>query len=376
MNVAPAQLEPLRVPRIWGAETLEPLYPDSQRFTGRIGEVWLTGEACRFAIGPFAGQTLGEAWPQMPAEWTGTRLAGQNHIPLLAKFIFPGDKLSVQVHPDDEYAKKHERANGGVGKTEMWYVAGALPGAKVRVGLDPGVTRETFLHSISAGTTERCLGAIAVKAGDTIFVPAGTVHMLGPGVVLYEMQQYSDLTYRVFDYNRFGAGGVSRELHVEKAMDVLRFGPPGEGELAPGRIESIALDGGPKAERRLLVACRYFAVERWKFSDRVTFETSPERFELLTPLEGAGRFAFPWSVPGDANRAARAAVPPESGASTANDEFTYAPGQSWLVPAALGTYAFEPTAPTTILRAYVPNLDALEQELAGNRATRASAPQS
>jgi mannose-6-phosphate isomerase len=366
VNVAPARLEPVRVARIWGAPSLEPLYPDTERFTGRIGEVWLTGESCRFEIGPFAGQTLGESWPQMPAEWTGTRLAGQDRIPLLAKFIFPGDKLSVQVHPDDAYAQKHERAAGGVGKTEMWYVAEAMPGAKVRVGLDPNCTREAFLRSISDGTTERCLSTIVVKAGDAIFVPAGTVHMIGPGVVLYEMQQYSDLTYRVFDFNRFGAGGTSRELHVEKAMDVLHFGPPGAGEAAPGRVEPIALDGEPKAERLLLVACRYFAVERWKFSDRITIETSPERFELLAPVAGTGRFTFPWSLPAGVTRAARAAAP-DSDSPVISDEFAYAPGQSWLLPAALGAYSFEPAAPTTMLRAYVPNLDALEQELAAMR---------
>jgi mannose-6-phosphate isomerase len=372
VNVAPALLEPLRVARIWGAPSLAPLYPDSEKFIGRIGEVWLTGETCRFAIGPFRGQTLAEAWPQMPAEWTGTRLTEQERIPLLAKFIFPGDKLSVQVHPDDAYAQKNERAAGGVGKTEMWYVAAAMPGATVRVGLAPSVTREAFLRSISEGSTERYLESIAVQAGDTIFVPAGTVHMIGPGVVLYEMQQYSDLTYRVFDYNRFGAGGTSRELHVEKAMDVLRFGPPAAAELSAGRVEPIALEGGPKAQRLLLVACRYFAVERWKFSDRVTIETSPERFEVLTPLAGTGRFAFPSSVPEGVSRAARAAAPPEAGVSTADAEFSYAPGQSWLVPAALGTYSFEPAAPTTMLRAYVPNLDALEQELAAVRAAGAA----
>jgi len=370
VNVAPALLEPLRVARIWGAQSLEPLYPDSERFIGRIGEVWLTGEPCRFANGAFAGKTLGAAWPQMPPEWTGTRLREQAHIPLLAKFIFPGDKLSIQVHPDDAYAQKHESAAGGVGKTEMWYVAEASKGAKVRVGLGASVTRQTFMRSISDGTTESCLEPIAVKTGDTIFVPAGTAHMIGPGVVLYEMQQYSDLTYRVFDFNRFGAGGIARELHVEKAMDVLRFGPPAGGEAAPGRVEPIALDGGPNAERLLLVACRYFAVERWKFSDRVSIETSPERFELLTPLAGTGRFAFPWSPPAEATRAARAAVPPDPHVVAPSEEFAYAPGQMWLIPAALGTYRIEPVAPTTFLRAYVPNLDTLEQELAAVRATQ------
>jgi mannose-6-phosphate isomerase len=327
--------------------SLQPFFPDAPGATEPIGEVWLTGDACRFANGPYAGQTLGEAWPNMPAEWAGTRIISSNkartRIPLLAKFIFPADKLSVQVHPDDAYAQEHEQAAGGVGKTEMWYVAEASAGATIRVGLRSNVTRESFARSIDDGTTEESLQPITVRAGDAIFIPAGVAHTIGPGVVLYEMQQHSDLTYRVFDYNRVGADGKARELHVKKAMDVLRFDAPIPTDARAGRVVPIALSGGPGAERLLLVACRYFAVERWEFARPVTLESSPERFELLTPLHGSGRIA-------------------------ANHEFTYAPGQAWLVPAALGTYTLEPTEPTTLLRAYVPNLEALEQELAGARA--------
>jgi mannose-6-phosphate isomerase len=345
--LAPARLDPCRVPRIWGVHSLQPFFPDAPGAAEPVGEVWLTGDACRFANGPYAGQTLGEAWPRMPTEWTGTRIASTSaahaRIPLLAKFIFPADKLSVQVHPDDAYAQEHEQAAGGVGKTEMWYVAKASAGATIRVGLRSNVTRESFARSIDAGTAEDCLQPIAVRAGDTIFIPAGTAHSIGPGVVLYEMQQHSDLTYRVFDYNRVGADGKTRELHVKKAMDVLRFDAPISTDARAGRVVPIALSGGPDAERLLLVACRYFAVERWEFARPVTLETSPERFELLTSLRGTGRIAV-------------------------NHEFTYAPGQAWLVPAALGSYTLEPTEPTTLLRSYVPNLEALEQELAGDHA--------
>jgi mannose-6-phosphate isomerase len=327
--------------------SLKPFFPDAPAASEPIGEVWLTGDACRFANGPYAGQTLGQAWPRMPAEWAGTQIVSSDkartRIPLLAKFVFPGDKLSVQVHPDDAYAQEHEQAAGGVGKTEMWYVAEASAGATIRVGLRPNVTRESFARAIDAGTAEDCLQPIAVRAGDTIFIPAGTAHTIGPGVALYEMQQHSDLTYRVFDYNRVGADGKARELHVKKAMDVLRFDAPISAEARAGHVVPIALSGGPDAERLLLVACRYFAVERWEFARPVTLETSPERFELLTPLRGSGRIAV-------------------------NHDFTYAPGQAWLVPAALGSYTLEPTEPTTLLRAYVPNLEALEQELAGERA--------
>jgi mannose-6-phosphate isomerase len=376
VNVAPARIEPLRVPRIWGVRSLDPLYDDTPPFSPLIGEVWLSGEACRFATGPFASQTLGEAWPQMPAEWTGTRFTRGNYrvqrIPLLAKYIFPGDKLSIQVHPDDAYAQQHERAAGGVGKTEMWYVAAAAAKANVRVGLAPNVTRDAFNRAIENDAIENCLESIVVHAGDVIFVPAGTAHMIGPGMVLYEMQQHSDLTYRVFDYNRFGADGKARELHLEKAMGVMHFGSYAPDETVPGRVEPMTLDGGPDAERILLVACRYFAVERWHFEKSVTIETSSEQFELLTPLVGTGRIAAPSGLV-SSEPARRGA--PTLDPTAPHDEFTYAPGQSWFVPAALGKYSFEPAEPTTLLRAYVPNLEALERETAVSRAGHSARPQ-
>lgn len=375
MNLEPARLEPLRVPRIWGVRNLQPFYPEVPSGSPLVGEAWLTGDACTFASGPYAGQTLGHAWPEMPAEWTGTRLAHEPRIPLLAKLIFTADKLSVQVHPDDAYAQKHERAAGGVGKTEMWYVGEAAIGSKVCVGMRANVTRETFLRAIADGSAERCLAPIDVHAGDAIFVPAGTAHMIGPGVVLYEMQEYSDLTYRVFDFNRVGADGKPRELHIEKAMDVLRWDSTDSSDspsFAAGRVVPIALKTNAGAERLLLVACRYFAVERWKFTGTITMETSPERFEVLTPLAGNGRIALPRNVAPSESRALRAALPPNSPSPAPSAEFDYAPGQTWLVPAALGKYEIESAQPTTLLRAYVPNLEALERELAAARAAQPS----
>src|SRR5260370_36678411 len=143
---------------------------------------------------------LGEAWAEMPAEWRGTRLASVENFPLLVKFIFPNDKLSIQVHPDDAYASVHEQAAGGRGKTEMWHAVSAESGACVLVGLKPGVDKEKFLRSLAAHTLENLFQAHEVKAGDTFFVPAGTPHTIGPGMTLCEVQEYSDLTYRVYDY--------------------------------------------------------------------------------------------------------------------------------------------------------------------------------
>ena len=158
----------------------------------------MTGSECRFANGPFAGKKLGDVWPGLPPEWAGTRAERAAEFPLLVKFIFAEDKLSVQVHPDDEYAAGHEKLPGGSparGKTEMWYAMRARADAEVLVGLEPDVTLEKFKTAISEGTAEDCLQKLKVRQGDAIFVPAGTAHTIGAGLVLCEIQESSDLTY-------------------------------------------------------------------------------------------------------------------------------------------------------------------------------------
>ena len=334
MKLAPSRLEPVFLPRIWGARSLAPLFPQRAAESEPIGEVWLTGNDCRFADGPFAGEKLGEAWDAMPPEWTGTRLRGDGPFPLLVKFIFPEDKLSVQVHPDDDYARRHESRRGGIGKTEMWYAVSAPSGAEVLVGLKPEVTPELFREAVVRGTVEDCLERIPVRAGDVIYVPAGTPHTIGPGVVFCEIQQNSDLTYRVFDYHRTDRSGKPRELHIEKALDVIRF-----GEQAGGKIEPVRIPRGAVAETYLL-ACRYFAVERWEFRERIAAVTRPEFFELLIFLLGGGQI--------------------EAGGATAD----YAPAQVWMLPAALGAYQLAPASPTALLRASVPDVNDFVRRLA------------
>lgn len=291
----------------------------------------MTGDESRFASGPYAGQKLGDVWPTMSAEWKGTSLGSARVFPLLIKFIFPEDKLSVQVHPDDEYASQHEQAAGGRGKTEMWYAVRAQPGAEVLVGLKPSVTRESFERAIADGTAENCLEHISLKEGDAVFVPARTTHTIGPGLVLCEIQQNSDLTYRVYDYNRRDAKGRARELHIEKALDVIRF-----GEQRGGKIQAPQIRRGPVAETRL-AACEYFTTERWEFSERIECVTSPEHFDVLIFLEGTGTIR--WSAESE----------------------QYGPAQVWLVPASLGTYELSPDADnagavprTSLLRTHVP----------------------
>lgn len=333
MTLCPARLEPTFSPRPWGSFSLGPFFPEMSKLAEQIGEAWMTGSDCHFAGGPFAGRKLGEAWPAMPPEWTGTLAKRADSFPLLVKFIFSEDKLSVQVHPDDEYATRHERAAGGRGKTEMWYAVQSRPGAEVLVGLHADITLEKFKRAIADGTAEDCLLHVPLRAGDAVFVPAGTAHTIGAGLVLCEIQQHSDITYRVYDYNRRDAKGKARELHVEKALDVIRFGPQKGGKVDPVRVRRDSIT------KTYYAACPYFAAEKWEFGNRIETATSPEHFELLIFLEGRG--TLQWGA----------------------ERTEYGPAQVWMIPAALGEYHVAPDADaspgpasgTSLLRTYVPS---------------------
>lgn len=334
MKLAPSLLQPVFSPRIWGSRSLAPLYPEKKNLAEPIGEAWLTGRSCCFANGPFGGRELGEAWRAMPVEWKGTRLRDAAEFPLLVKFIFPDDKLSIQVHPDDAYASKHEAAAGGLGKTEMWYAISAQTGAEVLLGFKAGVNAENFRRAIAEGTLEETLARVPVHSGDIFFVPAGTPHTIGPRMVLCEVQEYSDLTYRIFDYNRVDASGRPRELHVEKALEVMRFDGATSGEIEPARTSC----GG--ATVTYLAACRYFATEKWEFLETLRSKTDREHFDLLIVLEGAG------SIRWDGGSA------------------QYQTAETWFIPAGLDSYELVPASATQLLRAYVPNLDEFARRLA------------
>jgi mannose-6-phosphate isomerase len=227
-----------------------------------------------------------------------------------------------------------------VGKTEMWYAVDAQVGAEVFVGLKPGVTRQVFRRAIDDGTAEECLAREPMSRGDSVFVPAGTAHTIGQGLVLCEIQQTSDITYRVYDYGRVQPDGTPRKLHVKQAMEVLNFDSQRGGKLAPARIAM------PEGERIALVACKYFAVEKWKFSKAIALKTAPERFEIWIAIAGDGKIS--WSAKG------------------AGRTVNYSAAESWFVPAALGEWRIEPTSETTMLRVFVPDLKGYAAELAAS----------
>lgn len=333
MRPEPLRIEPIFSPRIWGAHSLAPLYPEKSNLAEPLGEAWLTGTHCKIVSGPFEGQTLEAAWRAMSAEWKGTQLVSAAIFPILVKFIFPKDQLSVQVHPDDDYAAARERAAGGRGKTEMWHAVSAEPDARVFIGLKPGVDKTRFLRAIEHHDLLDLFQAHAVHAGDTFFVPAGTPHTIGPGATLCEVQEYSDITYRIYDFGRLDTSGKPRELHLEKALDVIKF-----GDCGGGKIPRLALPAN-KIRKSLLAACRFFATERWEIATSCEVQMDSVRFDAAAVLTGNG--VFDWS----------------SGSSS------YRAGECWLLPATLGSFSIQPHEPTTMIRTYVPDLPALRMQL-------------
>ncbi len=242
----PVALTPILVERIWGVPSLAPWHGGGTA-EKPIGEIWLTAEQCVAASGAGAGKTLAELTAALPEAFGDQQHAG---FPLLIKLLFPREKLSVQVHPNDAEAQALGMPRG---KTECWYVLQAEPGAEVAVGFREPLSTAEVAAAIEKGSLESKLRMLPVKAGDMVFVDAGTVHAIGPGMVVLETQQYSDTTYRLWDYGR------PRELHVEAGMAVTRTA------TAAGLVAPVAMQGFTR-----LVASAYFAV------DRFTLETGVE----------------------------------------------------------------------------------------------------
>jgi mannose-6-phosphate isomerase len=290
---------------------------------------------CRIATGPFAGQTLGQAWKEMTIGWRGEKFQNEVDFPLLLKFIFPADKLSIQVHPDDAYAARHEAAAGGRGKTEMWYVVSAEPGARLLAGLKPGVTKENFLEAMEDHKLEELFESYEAHAGDTFFLPAGMPHTIGAGMVIFEVQEYSDLTYRVYDYDRCDANGRPRELHIEKALEVMNFKSDALAKVTP---RELRVRNQKIMEE--LVSCPYFSTWKYEFEKpaHMSRQKPREEFGLWVFLEGEGMIG--WS-------SARHGM---TGASHSG-EFAYKAGECWFIPAEFASQGHYPKKKTVLMEA-------------------------
>ena len=260
--------------RVWGSRDLSLLYPHKSarqggEFDKPIGEAWLTGDQCRVANGELAGQTLGDVAKKFGRELLGEAASDLTRFPLLLKFLFPKEKLSVQVHPDDEGAKAIGQP---CGKTECWYVLAAEPGAQVALGLKPGVTHAQVEAAINDVQLEPLMNWLDVNPGDMVYVDAGTVHAIGPGSILLETQQNSDTTYRLYDYGR------GRELHVREGLAATKE------KTHAGKVKRTAKSNGTQQ----LVASPCFIVEKTVVREPKEFASAGRSAQVLVALDGCG----------------------------------------------------------------------------------------
>jgi mannose-6-phosphate isomerase len=275
--LSPFRIEPRFDNRVWGYSDLRPWY-DRKSDDNPIGEVWLTGDECLVATGPHTGKTLSTLFREEPEGLLGKNAPAPGS-PLLVKVIFAREKLSVQVHPDDRLAQKYGQPRG---KTECWYALAAEPGARLALGLRPGITPEDLRAGIQNGTLENDLQVVPIAAGDMIFVDAGTVHAIWPGSILLETQQNCDVTYRMYDYGR------PRELHIEKSLEATQL------VTRAGKVSPRALP-----DRTVLIDEEYFCVERIPVEVSRSSSTLPSRNEsnaglsYLFAAAGSARLASP-----------------------------------------------------------------------------------
>lgn len=274
MSWYPLLLEPAVHVKVWGGRQLETVMGKSLPTDEPYGEAWELHDSVTVANGPYAGRTIGELIAVM-----GHALIGQAHdpvegMPLLAKLIDASAWLSVQVHPNDVQARELE--GDPRGKTEAWIILATEPDARLVVGLKPGTSREAVAAAIRENTLEDLLVYATVQPGDVLYMPANTVHALGPGILLYEIQQSSNITYRLYDWGRMGLDGKPRELHIQKGVQVSNL------ETLP---EITHPD--PKGATTVLVSGEYFETVLHQLDDHVVVLETSGRFHALTCIEGA-----------------------------------------------------------------------------------------
>lgn len=317
----PIKFEHLYFDKIWGGRDFENFRDDLP--TGNIGESW--DIAChangtgKIVNGELKGLTLKDLMEKNREDILGKCIKG-DRFPLLLKLINAKDNLSVQVHPDDEYGLKVE---GELGKTEAWYVVDAEKGARLVVGTK-NCTKEQFKMAIENGSVESYMNSIEVSKGDVFFVKSGLVHAIGEGVVIAEIQQNSDTTYRVYDYNR------GRDLHIEKALDVIDFSL--KGEKSKGLV--IEEDGYKKIYHSLN---KYFSLEEYEIYEKLVERSSEDRFFIFTCVEGSGSIVYQ------------------------NGEETIQKGESVLIPANLGEYTIK--GKLRLIKTYVPDVEMMKNEI-------------
>lgn len=279
----PMKLKPAVKDYLWGGTRLREEYGIDAPLD-KLAEAWML--SCHpqgedfVENGRYQGLTLTQAIEQMGAGCLGTHAQKFDYFPILIKLIDAKDHLSVQVHPDDAYAR---RAENEFGKTEAWYILDAEEGAELIYGFSREITREEFRRRIAEETLLEVVNRVPVKKGDLFFIEAGTLHAIGKGILLAEVQQNSNTTYRVYDYGRVGNDGKMRELHVDQAVEVTRCAPPSHGSKPQG--EPKRFDGYTKT---LLVSCGLFTAHTLEISSHAVLTADESSFVSLIVLDGEG----------------------------------------------------------------------------------------
>jgi mannose-6-phosphate isomerase len=327
----PMIFKPLLFEKIWGGDRLGTLLGKDVPPGAAVGESWeisdYPGKETVVANGPLAGTSLRTLVEERVDELVGDPAILQGgRFPLLVKYLDAKETLSVQVHPDDDYAAEHEDS---FGKEETWTIIHVEPDAKLIRGVTPGTTRESFAQAIAEGLLEPRLHMFSPEPGDQIMIPWGMTHAIGAGIVLAEIQQTSDVTYRTYDWNRVDkTTGEPRELHIEKALAVTDYADPTRDTCEP-----VLLDDGP-CKRYEAARCEKFVIERLELNGSMDDATPDKRFVILNVIEGD---------------VVVAAVGPDG-----HDGHTPLPlGTTALIPASMGAYTIHGDN-ATVLRSYVP----------------------
>lgn len=280
--MTPLLLKPVAKDYLWGGIRLKEEY-NKKTDLDIVAETWECSVhpdgLSVIASGEFEGITLRKLLEDKP-EYLGNKYSHLKELPIMIKFIDAAQDLSVQVHPNDEYALKHEGQNG---KTEMWYIVDATDDAKLIYGLKEGVSKEDFIQAVSKGEIQKCLNQISIKKGEAYLIPAGTVHAIGAGALIAEIQENSNVTYRIYDYDRVDKNGQKRELHLDKAIEVMSF----DSLLPTKNIAKSNLNNGYFIEE--LCCCEYFTVNKINIETNMLIKVDFSSFQVLLCIEGTGK---------------------------------------------------------------------------------------
>ncbi|MCL2405160.1 MAG: class I mannose-6-phosphate isomerase [Defluviitaleaceae bacterium] len=345
MHHYPLLLTPIYKQMLWGGNRLNAIYNRNSPHNN-TGESWdiscRPGEMGVIENGLAAGQTLAEYIAADKTGTLGTRLVSLDSFPLLVKLIDANDYLSVQVHPGDDLDEValHSATStsqwqaSDTGKSEMWYILTPPTDGHLIMGLKPGITPAILRTAIESGTVESCLHRLPVAAGDIVNIPAGLIHALTPGVMVAEVQQNSDITYRIYDYNRVGIDGKPRELHIEESLAVADF----ENKIPKTTIPGLVIKKGD-CTFTYAIANKHFAIIKYNLHSSFTETSDPAAFSIFTCVEGEVTIT-PHAMPGVAAAAVQLAT-----------------GRSVFIPAGLGSYTIHPKGEhATILKSYVPDV--------------------